>query len=127
MLFMLGVLGVTGSILFAAEQRTSPPVPSQTQESTPPGSQSTPVSAAPQSPGEQSSPDEASEEEATEEGAPPAAAQAGKEDEEEEIIPPEDQDPAPRPGAVAGGSSPQRFTPSEQVRADFDVSFPIDI
>jgi hypothetical protein len=24
-------------------------------------------------------------------------------------------------------SSPQRFTPSEQVRADFDVSFPIDI
>ncbi len=25
------------------------------------------------------------------------------------------------------GPSPQRFTPSEQVRADFDVSFPIDI
>lgn len=25
------------------------------------------------------------------------------------------------------GSSPQRFVPSEQVRADFDVSFPIDI
>jgi hypothetical protein len=24
-------------------------------------------------------------------------------------------------------SSPQRFVPSEQVRADFDVSFPIDI
>jgi|HigsolmetaAR202D_1030399.scaffolds.fasta_scaffold01431_13 hypothetical protein len=24
-------------------------------------------------------------------------------------------------------SSPQRFIPSEQVRADFDVSFPIDI
>jgi hypothetical protein len=25
------------------------------------------------------------------------------------------------------GPSPQRFVPSEQVRADFDVSFPIDI
>jgi hypothetical protein len=25
------------------------------------------------------------------------------------------------------GSSPERFVPSEQVRADFDVSFPIDI
>jgi hypothetical protein len=32
------------------------------------------------------------------------------------------------PTASAGkGPSPQRFVPSEQVRADFDVSFPIDI
>jgi hypothetical protein len=29
--------------------------------------------------------------------------------------------------ASSKGPSPQRFTPSEQVRADFDVSFPIDI
>lgn len=29
--------------------------------------------------------------------------------------------------AAAGKGSPQRFIPSEQVRADFDVSFPIDI
>lgn len=26
-----------------------------------------------------------------------------------------------------GKASPQRFIPSEQVRADFDVSFPVDI
>ena len=32
--------------------------------------------------------------------------------------------PAP---TAADKSSPQRFVPSEQVRADFDVSFPIDI
>jgi hypothetical protein len=32
----------------------------------------------------------------------------------------------PPPGA-GKGPSPQRFVPSEQVRADFDVSFPIDI
>ena len=32
------------------------------------------------------------------------------------------------PTASAGkGPSPQRFVPTEQVRADFDVSFPIDI
>ena len=32
------------------------------------------------------------------------------------------------PGSSAPkGPSPQRFVPSEQVRADFDVSFPIDI
>jgi glucose dehydrogenase len=29
--------------------------------------------------------------------------------------------------AAGQKSSPQRFVPSEQVRADFDVSFPIDI
>jgi hypothetical protein len=34
----------------------------------------------------------------------------------------------PKPAATAADkSSPQRFVPSEQVRADFDVSFPIDI
>ena len=38
----------------------------------------------------------------------------------------EDANEAPR-GAAAGKGSPQRFVPSEQVRADFDVSFPIDI
>ena len=29
--------------------------------------------------------------------------------------------------ASAAKGSPQRFIPSEQVRADFDVSFPVDI
>lgn len=37
----------------------------------------------------------------------------------------------PKPADVARSSAdkgtPQRFTPSEQVRPDFDVSFPIDI
>ena len=30
-------------------------------------------------------------------------------------------------GSAPKGPSPQRFVPTEQVRADFDVSFPIDI
>jgi hypothetical protein len=34
---------------------------------------------------------------------------------------------APAAANADKGSSPQRFVPSEQVRADFDVSFPIDI
>jgi hypothetical protein len=33
----------------------------------------------------------------------------------------------PASAADKGKPSPQRFVPSEQVRADFDVSFPIDI
>ena len=42
-------------------------------------------------------------------------------------------EPTKEPAAPAGkptkddAGSPQRFTPSEQVRADFDVSFPVDI
>ena len=32
----------------------------------------------------------------------------------------------PRP-AAPGAASPSRFEPTEKVRADFDVSFPIDI
>jgi len=34
---------------------------------------------------------------------------------------------ADKSGDKAGKASPQRFIPSEQVRADFDVSFPVDI
>ena len=45
----------------------------------------------------------------------------GKPSEEEEKLP-----PAPATAADKK-ASPQRFVPSEQVRADFDVSFPIDI
>lgn len=35
--------------------------------------------------------------------------------------------PEPAKSAADKAASPQRFIPSEQVRADFDVSFPIDI
>jgi len=43
------------------------------------------------------------------------------------VTPPDDQEKAPPPSSADKGPSPQRFTPSEQVRADFDVSFPVDI
>ncbi|AMN45673.1 hypothetical protein ACG33_00835 [Steroidobacter denitrificans] len=42
--------------------------------------------------------------------------------------PDEDVDAGKAPESTLDGrTSPQRFVPSEQVRADFDVSFPIDI
>jgi hypothetical protein len=48
--------------------------------------------------------------------------QQGEEDAEKAPPPP----PAKAKSSGKGGS-PERFVPSEQVRADFDVSFPIDI
>ena len=39
----------------------------------------------------------------------------------------QDDAQAPPSGNADKGPSPQRFVPTEQVRADFDVSFPIDI
>jgi len=39
----------------------------------------------------------------------------------------EDKAAAAKQRSAESKPSPQRFVPSEQVRADFDVSFPIDI
>ena len=54
------------------------------------------------------------------EGASAPAADTGEAEAEEEL-PPLPPDVAP------AGPSPQRFNPTEKVRADFPVSFPIDI
>ena len=51
--------------------------------------------------------------------------QQGTKDEEQTAA--DEKKAAARPKASGKGSSPERFVPSEQVRADFDVSFPIDI
>jgi hypothetical protein len=48
-------------------------------------------------------------------------APAGEAASEEEVAP----DAPARPAAARG--SPQRFEPSEKVRPDFDVAFPVDI
>lgn len=52
---------------------------------------------------------------------PDAAPEAEPADGEEETLP-----PLP-PELRSTGPTPQRFDPSEEVRADFPVSFPIDI
>jgi hypothetical protein len=46
-------------------------------------------------------------------------------DESQPVTPPPDGAPDERPRTV--GPTPDRFEPTEKVRADFDVSFPVDI
>lgn len=68
---------------------------------------------------------------------PPGESAAPKDDEQtqvqqagtnaEEDPPAAEQKAPPAKGKSGKGGSPERFVPSEQVRADFDVSFPIDI
>ncbi len=55
--------------------------------------------------------------------APSAPAEKPAAEPEEEL---EELPPLP-PEAVDAGPPPQRFTPTEKVRADFPVSYPIDI
>ncbi len=55
------------------------------------------------------------------------ASEAAKTDGESGKGAPQDDTQAPPSGGSGKGPSPQRFLPCEQVRADFDVSFPIDI
>ena len=55
--------------------------------------------------------------------APAAGAQAGGDD--AAAAKAGDEAPAANPAAAKG--SPQRFEPTEKVRPDFDVAFPVDI
>jgi hypothetical protein len=123
MLVMLAVLWVAGTLLFAAE--STPPaakprraeattVPAQAAAAEPAGSK---PAGAPAADGEDtpakaesSAEEELSAEETT-------AAQKSK----------TEGGNAKQPSSADKAGTPQRFVPSEQVRADFDVSFPIDI
>jgi hypothetical protein len=60
------------------------------------------------------------------EPAPPAEAKPEGGTGEPEPAEDEELPPLP-PGAEPAGPPPQRFDPTEKVRADFPVSFPIDI
>jgi predicted lipid-binding transport protein (Tim44 family) len=110
LLILLTVVGTTGSILFAAE-------PAGTARQGQPAASAESAAAAKEA--EQKKEGEAKKQEAPSAAGDkqPAAATQG-----------EDVDPAPPAKTDADkGPSPQRFVPSEQVRADFDVSFPVDI
>jgi hypothetical protein len=63
------------------------------------------------------------------EAPPPAGQDDEKEDEKEDAKEDEEEEELPPlpPDTVPTGPPPQRFDPSEKVRADFPVSFPIDI
>ena len=118
---LLAVLWVSGSLLFAAENSAT-------------RSEAEPAAAAPAAAAEEAAaaPSEVGEGEA----APPVDGEIAEDAEAAtqvatqgaQAAEAEDEDPEPESASAADrGSSPQRFVPSEQVRADFDVSFPIDI
>ena len=152
MLILLAVFWVAGSLLLAAE---SPQTPQPATQGTNTGTNASPTTTTPSSgdakaPGTKASEAKTSDTKATDakggtqdqaakdpkeqrsiaeqaEAALKAAAEAdgsaAKPKAEDKSAVDESQPP---PGA-GKGPSPQRFVPSEQVRADFDVSFPIDI
>jgi hypothetical protein len=102
---ILCALAYVGAPLLAAEQ--PPPAPPATTDSAKPAKPSN-ETAKPSPPAKPEAPKEE-----------PAAAKPEAGDGEEKL--------PPAPTGADKKASPQRFTPSEQVRADFDVSFPIDI
>jgi cytoskeletal protein RodZ len=152
MLILLAVFWVAGSLLLAAEspQTPQPAKPAATQGTNTSPTTTTPSSGDAKAPGTKASEAKTSDTKATDakggtqdqaakdpkeqrsiaeqaEAALKAAAEAdgsaAKPKAEDKSAVDESQPP---PGA-GKGPSPQRFVPSEQVRADFDVSFPIDI
>ena len=147
MLILLAVFGTAGSLLLAAESPpTSAPKPAATANKAEGGTQSATQSTTP-STAKTDTKEATKDKEASKDGDkksgsgkpsiaeqaeaalkaayeadPGSAPKAPKGDEEAK-----DDTQTPPTGSVAKGPSPQRFVPTEQVRADFDVSFPIDI
>ena len=139
-LIMLAVVGVTGSVLFAAESNRlareravamapktevdpDKKLPNATDEVTgKPGD----------APKGDVSKTDASKTSATKADAKADAAKSDVEKAEAAkdsatAASPTDKDGEKPAVAAKSGPTPQRFVPSEQVRADFDVSFPVDI
>jgi hypothetical protein len=148
MLILLAVFWAAGSLLLAAESpSTSVPKPApaaSTAEAAPAGDKSAAAKADDKADAKKSTKDgdKANEKADDQEGAakPPGslaeqaeaalkAAQEGAGDAPAAAAKDESkEDAGAAPAATtAKGPSPQRFVPTEQVRADFDVSFPIDI
>jgi hypothetical protein len=124
MLVLLAVLWVAGTLLFAAES-TPPAAKPRPAEAT-----TVPAQAPAAEPAARSPP-------AGEQAADAKDASAKAEAPGEEESPAEETASVPESKTEGGdakqassadkGGTPRRFVPSEQVRADFDVSFPIDI
>ena len=116
MLVMLAALWAAGTWLFAAE--STPPT-----QSKPAPAKATPAPAE-----AQAQPGAPSQEEVDAALATANAATAeGEEPQAEPQSEPKDDSSGKQASTADKAGTPQRFVPSEQVRADFDVSFPIDI
>jgi hypothetical protein len=127
-LVLLAVTWAAGTLLFAAEQ-TPRPAPAATAAAPTPAADSAkpPANEAGDASSAVAEAEPAVQEPEDEKLA--AEEPAAEEPEAEEPTPSlakEKSENAQRASAADKGS-PKRFVPSEQVRADFDVSFPIDI
>ena len=135
MLILLAVFWAAGSLLLAAESPSTPkPAAAEKPAAEKPAATEKPATEEKKSAAEEPKTDTAQDKgsiaeqaeaalkaaaEADPGGAPSETPKTEAEAKDETQVP---------PTASAGrGPSPQRFVPTEQVRADFDVSFPIDI
>lgn len=142
MVILLAVFWAAGSLLLAAESPSTPkPAAAQKPAAAAQPAAQKPAAAASEGAGAQTA---AAEEARTNtaqdkgsiadqaEAALKAAAEAdpggaSSEPPKSEGAEAKDDTQVPPAASARKGPSPQRFVPSEQVRADFDVSFPIDI
>lgn len=128
---LLAVFWAAGSLLLAAESRAPAPRAAASEGDSKPADESAPAQTA-SSESEGAPTSDRADSQPAQAGAKPGAQAESPTAEQADGA---DTDAtAPKaastgPGATAAdrGPSPQRFVPSEQVRADFDVSFPIDI
>jgi hypothetical protein len=134
-LIMLAVVGVTGSVLFAAQSNREAQLKAVAMA---PKAEVDPDKKLPNATDEVTGkPGDAPKSDASKTDAPKADAKADA----AKADATKDSATAPAPTDKAGekaaaekgpataktGPTPQRFVPSEEVRADFDVSFPVDI
>ena len=146
MLILLAVFWAAGSLLLAAESPSTPkptaaeePAAAEKPAAEKAGAAAKPVAEEKKAAAEDSKTDTAQDRGSIAEQAEAALKAAAEADpggapaeppkSEAESAKPQAQDDTQRPsaGSAGRGPSPQRFVPTEQVRADFDVSFPIDI
>ena len=137
MLILLAVFWAAGSLLLAAESPpTSKPVPATTSAGEAAKTDAAKTGDAKTGAQEQAKdpatdPGKSEGKRSISEQAEAALKAAAEADGSAAKAPPpgeaKDETAAPPNGNQGKGPSPQRFVPSEQVRADFDVSFPIDI
>lgn len=135
-LILLAVVWITGSLLFAAEDSPRSATDDRAREPDPVA-----VLAAAPAPQEGEGADQgatqtatqganqAAQSESAKSTTPSEAPDVSKDETEDEVSTAASKQPADgaKSADAKPGATPQRFVPSEQVRADFDVSFPIDI
>ena len=136
MLILLAVFWVAGSLLLAAESPSTPkPAAAEKPAAEKPGAAAKPAAEEKKAAADDSKTDTAQDKGSIAdqaEAALKAAAEADpggtpSETPKTEAAEAKDDTQVPPTASAGRGPSPQRFVPTEQVRADFDVSFPIDI